>query len=77
MKAYSIDLRERVVKAAKEGRPQEEIAKVLAISVSTIKRYLKEWRETTSLEARPIPSQALQEIEGLRGRSEPIACGGP
>ena len=65
MKAYSTDLRERVIKAAKEGIPQEEIAKVFAISVSTIKRYLKQWRETTSLEARPIPGRPSKKLRAL------------
>jgi transposase len=39
MKAYSTDLRERVILAANQGMPQTEIAKVFAISLSTIKRY--------------------------------------
>lgn len=42
--------------------PQEEIAKVFAISVSTIKRYLKQWRETASLEAKPIPGRPAKKV---------------
>lgn len=62
MKAYSTDLRERVIRAAKQGIPQAEIAKAFAISLSSIKPYLKQWRETATLEAKPIEGAALQEI---------------
>jgi transposase len=40
MKAYSIDLRQRVLRAAQSGRPASEVARLFGVSVSTIKRYL-------------------------------------
>lgn len=66
MKAYSTDLRERVILAAKQGIPQAEMAKVFAISLSTIKRYLKQWRETATLEAKPIPGRPSKKLGPLQ-----------
>jgi transposase len=65
MKAYSTDLRERVILAVNQGMPQTEIAKVFAISLSTIKRYLKQWRETATLDAKPIPGRPSKKLEPL------------
>lgn len=39
--AYSLDLRERVVKAVKAGEKHEEVAKRLAIGIATVRRYLQ------------------------------------
>ena len=46
MKPYSQDLRQRVLRAVHQGTSQAEIAKTFAVSVATIKRYLKQRRET-------------------------------
>src|SRR5690349_11339897 len=49
MKAYSVDLRRRVVEAVEAGMSRPEAARVFQVSVATIKRYLKRRRETGSL----------------------------
>jgi transposase len=49
MKAYSVDLRQRVVEAVDGGMPRPEAARRFRVSVATIKRYLKRRRETGSL----------------------------
>jgi transposase len=49
MKAYSEDLRQRVVEAVDAGMPRPEAARVFGVSLATIKRYLKRRRETGSL----------------------------
>ena len=49
MKAYSVDLRQRVVDAVDAGMPRPEAARLFQVSVATIKRYLKRRRETGSL----------------------------
>ncbi len=54
MKAYSRDLRERVVEAAGAGKPKEEIADLFSVSVPSINRWLRLKRETEQLEPRPI-----------------------
>lgn len=45
MKAYSQDLRQRVLRALDQGKSQAEVATTFAISTATIKRYLKARRE--------------------------------
>jgi transposase len=54
MKAYSEDLRERVVRAVDQGTSRKEIVKLFAISLATLKRYLKQRRETGSLKPKAI-----------------------
>jgi transposase len=74
MKAYSQDLRQRVLRAVDQGHTQAEMAKTFAISVATIKRYLKQRRETGHVEPKAIPGRpakkgaALQ--AGLRAQLE-------
>jgi transposase len=54
MKAYSIDLRQRVVAAydAREGT-QEQVAARFAVSVSWVRKLLRQRRTTGSIEPRP------------------------
>jgi len=54
MKAYSYDLRLRVLRAVNQGRPRAEIVAMFAISLATRKRYLKRQRETGDVRAKPI-----------------------
>src|SRR5579859_8291631 len=74
MKAYSQDLRQRVLRAVDAGQSQGEVAKTFAVSVATIKRYLKQRRETGHIEPKAIPGRpaligaALQ--AGLRAQLE-------
>ena len=54
MKAYSMDLRERVVAACDEGADtREEIAERFSVSVSWIRDLLRRRRETGSIAPRP------------------------
>ena len=55
MKAYSEDLRERVVRAVAIGTPRDEVAATFAVSVPTIERWLRLKRETGSLAPKPVP----------------------
>jgi transposase len=52
MKAYSVDLRERVVRSWQSGRAQTWIARELGISLGSVKRYLKLYQRTGSLKPR-------------------------
>jgi transposase len=72
MKAYSTDLRERVIGAAKQGMPQAEMAKVFAISLSSIKRYLKQWRETGTLASKPIPGRTSRKLALLQQKVDQL-----
>src|ERR687894_100773 len=49
MRAYSMDLRERVVAAVDAGMTQEQAAATFRVSVSTVARYLARRRGTGSL----------------------------
>ncbi|HZI75398.1 MAG TPA: helix-turn-helix domain-containing protein [Gemmatimonadales bacterium] len=55
MRAYSTDLRERIVRAVVEGRPMREAARRFGVSVSTVKRYVVREQQMGSLERSPIP----------------------
>jgi transposase len=57
MKAYSQDLRQRVLRAVNAGHSQAETAKTFAVSVATIKRYLKQRRETGHVKPKAIPGR--------------------
>lgn len=50
VRAYSTDLRRRIVQAVAEGVPKKHVAAMFKVSVSTINRYLKQARETGRLE---------------------------
>ncbi|WP_448639610.1 IS630 transposase-related protein [Geodermatophilus sp. URMC 63] len=67
MRAYSMDLRERVVAAVDRGMTQEQAAVTFGVSVNTVGRYLTRRRNTGSLAPtayrhgpRPEKTQRLQ-----------------
>jgi transposase len=55
MRAYSTDLKERLVRAVAEGQPMREAARRFHVAVTTVKRAVVQQRETGSLERKPIP----------------------
>ena len=57
MKAYSQDLRQRVLRAIDSGESQIETAEAFAVSVPTIKRYLRQRRETGHVLPKGIPGR--------------------
>jgi transposase len=65
VKAYSVDLREKVLRAVDDGYPRNEIIKLLGVSRATIKRYLKQRRETGTINARPIPGRPSKKFAPL------------
>ena len=66
MKAYSPDLRERVLRAVDQGIPRSEIVRVLGVSLSTIGRYLKQRRETGHVRPKAIPGRPSKKIKPLQ-----------
>jgi transposase len=58
MKAYSPDLRSKIVAAVEAGRSKAEVARVFAVGLSTVKRYLKQQHETGSLDPKRHPGRA-------------------
>ena len=57
MHAYSIDLKERLVRAVANGLPMREAARRFEVAVTTVKRAVVQQRATGSLARRPIPGR--------------------
>lgn len=55
MRAYSEDLRLKVLDAVDRGMPREEVARIFVISLPSIKRWLKRRRETGRVGAKSPP----------------------
>lgn len=66
MKAYSQDLRQRVLRAIDQGKKQDKVAEMFAISTATIKRYLKVRRERGHVLPQPIPGRPSIKGAALR-----------
>ncbi len=65
MRAYSEDLRERVIRAVEAGRPRAEVAARFEVSVPTIERWVRLKRETGGLTRRPVPGPVAVKTEAL------------
>ena len=65
MKAYSEDLRERVVRVVAIGTARDEVAGMFGVSVPTITRWLRLKRETGSLAPKPIPGPPALKRDAL------------
>jgi transposase len=72
MKAYSEDLRLRIVAAVDGGMPRSAAARVFGVGRATVKRYLALRRETGSLAPRPRcgppPTKTATLRQALPGR---------
>ena len=55
MRAYSTDLKERLVGAVATGQPLRAAARRENVAVHTVKRAVVQARETGSVERKPIP----------------------
>lgn len=66
MKAYSEDLRLRVLAAVDGGMPRSEVVRVFGVSSATLTRYRRLRRETGGLAPRPRPGRRSEQREALR-----------
>src|SRR5205085_7608832 len=71
MRAYSQDLRERVLRALDQGKSRQEIVEMLGVSLATIKRYLKQRREVGHVRPKAVPGRAPQKRAKLQAWLEP------
>ena len=76
MKAYSVDLRRKIVEAVETGTPKAQVARTFGIGLSTVKRYAGRAERGEGLAPRKSqPPRRLDNvgllIEGLR---TPLAC---
>ena len=60
MRAYSMDLRERVLAAVDRGTPREEIVRTLEVSHPTVRRYLRLRRQTGSVAPKSLPKRPFR-----------------
>ena len=65
MKPYSEDLRERVVGAVKRGTKRSDVVATFRVSLPTVKRWLKQQRETGELAPKPIPGPPAVKRDAL------------
>lgn len=66
VKAYSPDLRERVLRAVDQGYKRADIIKLFGVSRATIKRYLKRRRETGEANVKSIPGRPSKKFAPLQ-----------
>ncbi len=57
MRAYSEDLRKKIVAAIERGMPKAQAARLFDVSLSSVKRYARTAREGGSLEPRKSPGR--------------------
>lgn len=57
MRAYSLDLRHRIIAALEAGQTVAEVALRFAVSPRTVRRYRQQWREEGSVIARTSPGR--------------------
>ena len=57
MKAYSQDLREKIVQAIEHGKSRKEVVDVFGVSLSTLKRYLRQKKQLGHMRPKKIPGR--------------------
>jgi len=69
MKAYSEDLRRKIVDVLNRGTPKSEAARLFGVSLSSVKRFARMEREGGSLAPRKTPEGRREGGEAACGRS--------
>src|SRR5215211_1022141 len=73
MRPYSLDLRERIVRAVDAGATQAAVAEAFSVGRATVQRYVAQ-RRRGSLAPRPIPGRAARigpaQVPALRAQVE-------
>ena len=63
---YSVDLRERAVKAVEGGMSRRQAASLFQVANSTVIEWVRVWRETGSLAAKPMGGDHNSRRKGER-----------
>ena len=66
MKAYSQDLRKKIVEAVESGTPKIETARAFGVGLSSVKRYVAAARQGVSLAPKKRPGSKPKLDEGAR-----------
>ena len=64
MKAYSEDLRKKIVEAVERGMPKIEAARTFGVGISSVKRYVATYREGRPLTPKKRPGSKPKLDEG-------------
>ena len=57
MKPLSLDLRQRIRDALQGGQSREQVAARFCVSLSSVQRIKRQWKEHQHLEPKPIPGR--------------------
>lgn len=57
MRAYSEDLRRRIVRAVEQGTHPQEVARILSVSPSSVQRFVRQQRDQGHLRAELPPGR--------------------
>lgn len=71
MKAYSQDLRERILQTVAEGKTQAEAASLFKVSEASVKRYVRQRREKGHVRPKPIPGRPPTKRAPLEANLQP------
>jgi transposase len=77
MRAYSLDLREKIVESVKKGVSKSETARRFGVDRATVKRYCKLLDERGTLEPRKAPGKTSKLDEGTMSLLEEDLEGRP
>jgi transposase len=66
MKAYSKDLRQKIVDAIERGMPKAQAARTFGVGISTVKRYVTKAQKGEPLEPAKAPGKRPKMDERLR-----------
>lgn len=76
MRAYSTDLKERLVRAVASGQPMREAARRFEVAVTTVKRAVVQQRETGSRARKPNSGSSPRDWPYARDRAAGAARSG-
>src|SRR5947209_14223426 len=71
MKAYSQDLRQRLLQTVDEGKTQAQAASLLKVSETTVKRYVRQRREKGHVQPKSIPGRPPSKRAPLEAKLQP------
>lgn len=57
MKTYSLDLRQRIIDALQAGKSRQQVANQFQVSLSTVKRYKREFTLNQTIAPKPRPGK--------------------
>lgn len=73
MRAYSLDLRKKIVETVKRGVPKAEAARTFGVGISSVKRYVKMAEESRSLAPKTAPGKRKKlDARGVRLLAEDL-----